>query len=258
MRTKGWDHTGAPFNNKTKNDSTWTAYFVKQTRTRTWTQTVRKGRLEKKRTLYQNSLYELKTHFWQIWGCLFQTRQYFFQILFQKYPNKAILVPNLGIFFRKILQLDKFEVADFEYDNRFLKFYPENIQIRDFWSRIFVFLTKFCSWANSRMLISNITILFSNSTPNIPKSKYFCTKLCNSTSLRTLISNMTIFSIYSQNFATAQIWGWLILKTTILFSNSSLKTAKWGVFCPKFKDFYFFATNFAIRQVRGCWLQIWQ
>ena len=29
----------------------------------------------KKRTLYQNSLYELKTHFWQVWGCWLQIWQ---------------------------------------------------------------------------------------------------------------------------------------------------------------------------------------
>ena len=52
------------------------------------------------------------------------------------------------------------------------------------------------------MLISNMTILFSNSSPKIPKSGifgskfkdfYFCTKLCYKTNSRTLISDMTIF-----------------------------------------------------------------
>ena len=42
----------------------------------------------------------------------------FFQILSQKYPNKPFLVPNLG-FFCEILQLDKFEDADFKYENSF-------------------------------------------------------------------------------------------------------------------------------------------
>ena len=41
----------------------------------------------------------------------------------RRYPNKAFLVQNLGIFvFCKILQLDRFEGADFKYDNSFLKF----------------------------------------------------------------------------------------------------------------------------------------
>ena len=42
----------------------------------------------------------------------------------QKYPNKALLVPNLGffVFLCKILLLDKMEGADFNYDNSFLNF----------------------------------------------------------------------------------------------------------------------------------------
>ena len=46
-------------------------------------------------------------------------------MLAQKYPSKAFLVPNLGIFvgfFCKTLYLDKFEGADFKYDNSFFKF----------------------------------------------------------------------------------------------------------------------------------------
>ena len=57
-----------------------------------------------------------------------------FKILAQNYANKAFLVTNVGIFvFRKILQLDKFEGADFKYDNTFFKFQSKNTQIRHFW-----------------------------------------------------------------------------------------------------------------------------
>ena len=60
-------------------------------------------------------------------GVDFQYDNSFFKILPQKYPNKAFLVPNLGIFVcRKILQLDKFEGADFKYDNIVFKFQPQN------------------------------------------------------------------------------------------------------------------------------------
>ena len=46
----------------------------------------------------------------------------FFEILAQKNPNKAFLVPNLGFFFfGKIFQLDKIEGADFKYDKSFFK-----------------------------------------------------------------------------------------------------------------------------------------
>ena len=66
------------------------------------------------------------------------------------------------------------------------------------------------------VLISNLTILFSNSNSKIPKSEafvpklkefYFCTKLCNKTNSRRLVSKMTI-----------------------AFSNSSLNICKLGAF----------------------------
>ena len=38
-----------------------------------------------------------------------------FKVLAQKYPSKAFLVPNLGIF----IHLDKFEGVDFKCDNSF-------------------------------------------------------------------------------------------------------------------------------------------
>ena len=74
-----------------------------------------------------------------------------------------------------------------------------------------------------------MTILISNSSSKIPKSRifgprfrdfYFYTKLCNKTISRELISNMTI-----------------------LFSKSSSKIPELRFFGCKFKDFYF-STNF--------------
>ena len=59
---------------------------------------------------------------------------------------------------------------------------------------------KFCNYSNLRELISNMTILFSTSSPKLPQSGivsakfkdfYFCTKLCNKTNPRALTSNMT-------------------------------------------------------------------
>ena len=88
-----------------------------------------------------------------------------------------------------------------------------------------------------------MTILFSNSSPKISKSWnfgsklkdfHFCTRLCNKANLRTQISNMTI-----------------------VFSNSTPKICKSGIFGPKFKDFYF-QPNVTIRQIWGCWFEIWQ
>ena len=63
---------------------------------------------------------------------------------------------------------------------------------------------------------------------------YFCTKLCSKTNSTTVI--------------------WIM---TTLFSNSSPKIRKLGIFGSKFKDFYF-ALYFAIRNIWGCWFQIWE
>ena len=76
------------------------------------------------------------------------------------------------------------------------------------------------------VLISNMTMLFSNSSPKIPKSGIFgpkfkdfqfCIKFCKKINSRTLNSNIAIF-----------------------FSNSRPKMPKEGIFGPKFRHFYFF------------------
>ena len=75
------------------------------------------------------------------------------------------------------------------------------------------------------VLISNMTISFSNSSPKIPRSDmlsprfkdfYFCPKLCSKTNSRALISNMTM-----------------------MLQNSSPKINESRIFGPKLKDFYF-------------------
>ena len=140
--------------------------------------------------------------------------QQFLKILAQKYPNKAFLVPNLDIsFFHKILHLDKLEGADFKYDNIFFKFQPKNIQIRHLWSTIqgiYVVFMKFCNQTNSRVLISNVAIVFLKFQSNQTNSR---------------ISNMAI-----------------------VLSNYSPKIRQLGIFIPRFKDFQF-APNFATKQI---------
>ena len=55
--------------------------------------------------------------------CLFQIWQYFLKILAQKSQIRHFWSQIFTLlFFRKILQIDKFEGADFKYDKRFLKF----------------------------------------------------------------------------------------------------------------------------------------
>ena len=119
-----------------------------------------------------------------------------FKILAQKYPIKAFFGPKFPFFFFcEILQVDKFEGVDFEYNNSFLKFYPKNTQIRHFWS-------QFCISTNLRVLISNMTIAFCNSSTKIlksgifdPKFRHFCffVTFCNLGNSGLLISNMTTF-----------------------------------------------------------------
>ena len=95
-----------------------------------------------------------------------------------KYPNKAFLFPNSGIFVSsKILQ---FEGADFKYEIIFLKIlaqkYPNTVFLVKNTQGIFspkfkhfCFFAKFRNQTNSKVLISNMTIFFSNSSIKIPK-----------------------------------------------------------------------------------------
>ena len=98
-----------------------------------------------------------------------------------------------------------------------------------------------------------MTIFFSNSSPKIPKEGifglkfkhfYFFMKFCNFA--RVLISNVTIVFLKFQSNKTNS----RISNMAIVFSNYSPKIPKLGIFVPRFKDFYF-AANFAIKQVRG-------
>ena len=91
---------------------------------------------------------------------------FLFQIVPQKYPNKAFLsqVQALSLF-RKILLLEKLEDADFKYDNIFFKFQSKNSQMRNFWSKTQEFLLM--------VLISHMTMLFSNSSPKTTKLGIF-------------------------------------------------------------------------------------
>ena len=141
--------------------------------------------------------------------------------------------------------------------------------------------TKFCNQTNSRVLISNMTILFSNCIPKIPKQeisgaklRHFCffSKFCNQTNSRVFISNMTIFTFKFQpkNTKTLQFQSKiqtkfrhsftkvcnqtnsrvLISDMTVLFSTSSPKKPNQAFWVPNLRIFNF-APNFATRQVGG-------
>ena len=68
----------------------------------------------------------------------------FLRVLFSNRTkvSQSIFGPKFRDFlcFRKSLQLEKFEGADFKYDNGFLKFKVKNTQIRPFWCLIKKFL----------------------------------------------------------------------------------------------------------------------
>ena len=114
-----------------------------------------------------------------------------------KHPSKVFLIPNLGIliFFHEILQLDKFEGADFKYDNSFLKFQPENNQIRHFCSQVLAFsishdIFQLDKFKGADFKYDNSCFKFQ---PKILKYGIFS-------------PNLRIF-IFAPNFATTQIRG---------------------------------------------------
>ena len=106
------------------------------------------------------------------------------------------------LFFREILQLGKFEGADLKYNYVLFKFQPKKYPNKSFLVRnlgIFAFSRNFA--IRQIRGCSNIAILFSNSSPKLPKSGIFgpkfrnfhyFTKFCNYTNPKVLISNMTI------------------------------------------------------------------
>ena len=111
----------------------------------------------------------------QIWGCWFQTWQYFFKIVAQKHSNKTSLVPNLGIF----VVFQNFAIREiwgcwFQIRKYFSsKHCPKIPKEGIFWCKIpkkgifdskyrhFCFFTKFYNLRYSRVLISDMTILIS-------------------------------------------------------------------------------------------------
>ena len=77
------------------------------------------------------------------------------------------------LFLHQTLQQGKFE--EFKYDNTIFKLYPKNMQIKHFCSQIlrFLFCTKLCNLTNSRALISNMTMPFSNSARKYWSKTFF-------------------------------------------------------------------------------------
>ena len=228
------------------------AYFTKRSRTfcknGPWT--------FEKTDLYQNLLYELKTHFWQILGCWFQIWQNRFQlpaqkyknqtflvqniriftdfkaltstvtiVAAQKYPNKAFLIPNL---FTVILQLDKFQDFNFEIWQYFLK-YPAH------------------KYPNKVFLVPNLGIFILTRNFAIRQirgqwfqiwQKYFEIPAPKRANQAFLVPNLRIFNFYTKLYNKTNSRA-LISNMTIDFQKCCPKHCKKAIFGTKFKKFYF-------------------
>ena len=88
-----------------------------------------------------------------------------------------------------------------------------------------------------------MTIVFSNSSPKVPKwgifspkckEFYFCAKLCNKANLRALFLNVTL--VFQNCCPKHSNRAFLVLDLRIFIS----------------------ASNFVFRKLGGCWFQIWQ
>ena len=88
----------------------------------------------------------------------------------------------------------------------------------------FYFCTKLCKKTNSRMQISNMTIVFSNSSPKIHKSGIFGPK----------------YKLFFHKILQLDKFGVLISNMKILFSNSISKYPKKTFLVPKLGNFVFF------------------
>ena len=125
--------------------------------------------------------------------------------------NSSVLIANMKIVFSNSYQ-------------------PKNIQIRLFRSQIWIFLfhMSFCILTNLRVLISNITIVFSAFSPknlkwDILDPKFevilFCTYFKILTNSRELISNMAIMF---SNFSPRHFWSqFFFLANSYILNNSN-------------------------------------
>ena len=199
-----------------------------------------------------------KFRIWQVWGCWYQIWQYSFQILAQKYRNKAFLVPNLGNF---IL--------------------PWNFGIRKIqgcWFQIWQYYYQIPvqKYPNQAILVPNLRILFLHQTSQEDKfedadfkyNKNIFKFQPKNMQIRHFSTQILAFLFYHEILQLDK-FGMLISNVRILFSSSSQKypnklflVPNLGIFVFFMKFFFFtifvFAPNFATRQTRGRKFQIWQ
>ena len=145
--------------------------------------------------------------------CL-KVRQFCFSAKFCNQTNWRVPISNMTIVFFFFF----FEILTQKYPNK--TFLVKNTKIKHVWSQIyafFLFLQKFYNQTNSRLLISNMTVLFSCSSPRILKSdifspifRRFCflKKFCNYSNFKVLISNMTmvVLKFFPKNTKIRDFW----------------------------------------------------
>ena len=132
----------------------------------------------------------------QIQRCLLQIWKHFLKILVEKLQIRHFWsqIQTL-LFFSEIFEIDKFEGVDFKCDYSFFKIlalkYPNkvflvpNLKFSCFWM-------KLCMLTNSKMLISNTTLVFEILAENTIKAAS--------------VRNLRIFR-FSWNFVFRKIWG---------------------------------------------------
>ena len=106
------------------------------------------------------------------WGNLEFSTSFGFSNFEPKCPNLGILGKEVSTFesFNKILPVPYFEGADFKSDICFQKFLAQIPKFKNFGPKAitFLILMKFCLYAISKVLISNLTLVFEKFEPKSP------------------------------------------------------------------------------------------
>ena len=148
-----------------------TAYFIKCTRTRTWTfRKVGPWNFRKTVTYAKTEKSLVKNSSLTNWMVLIS---YMTTINFQS-KNTQIrqFFPKFNFFCsHKALHFDKFECAEFKYDNSFFSSAGLKLPVQGIFGpkpKVFLLYIKLSILTNSRLLISSMAIVFPNSSPKIP------------------------------------------------------------------------------------------
>ena len=134
----------------------------------------------------------------------------------KKYANRTFLVTNVGIFIIKWdFAIRQIRRSLFQINNIIFKIQPKKYPHQVFLvpSLKIIFSKKFCNKTNSRVLISNMTILFLNSSPSKSKLSNF--------------ASGKFKEFFAGNFAARQVQGH--------GSQTWLYFLKYGYICFKFR-----------------------